>query len=85
MRARVYGPGTRIVTFLSLCDGLGRGGQMPESLQEAYSKAEVVITKGDANYRRLLGDLHWQVCLFTLVAMQAHACPSTVAWACAWQ
>jgi len=34
--------------------------QMPESLQEAYSKAEVVITKGDANYRRLLGDLHWQ-------------------------
>ena len=33
--------------------------EMPEGLKQSYSAASVVITKGDANYRRLLGDLHW--------------------------
>ena len=33
--------------------------EMPASLRDAYGAASVVITKGDANYRRLLGDLHW--------------------------
>lgn len=33
--------------------------EMPPSLAAAYAAAAVVITKGDANYRRLLGDLHW--------------------------
>ena len=33
--------------------------EMPESLHERLGRADVVITKGDANYRRLLGDLHW--------------------------
>lgn len=32
---------------------------MPAELKQAYQEAEVVILKGDANYRRLLGDLHW--------------------------
>lgn len=33
--------------------------EMPEEVRAAYEGAAVVITKGDANYRRLLGDLHW--------------------------
>ena len=34
--------------------------EMPSDVSESYERAAVVITKGDANYRRLLGDLHWQ-------------------------
>lgn len=33
--------------------------EMPSEIYDAYASAAVVITKGDANYRRLLGDLHW--------------------------
>jgi len=33
--------------------------EMPPDLRDAFAQAELVITKGDANYRRLLGDLHW--------------------------
>lgn len=33
--------------------------QMPEALRTAMEAASLVILKGDANYRRLLGDLHW--------------------------
>ena len=33
--------------------------QAPPALREEFAAAAVVITKGDANYRRLLGDLHW--------------------------
>ncbi|CAK0885302.1 unnamed protein product [Prorocentrum cordatum] len=32
---------------------------LPGDVEAAYKDAEVVILKGDANYRRLLGDLHW--------------------------
>lgn len=32
--------------------------ELPKDLQEDYAEA-VVVLKGDANYRRLLGDLHW--------------------------
>jgi len=32
--------------------------ELPEDLQADYAEA-VVVLKGDANYRRLLGDLHW--------------------------
>eukprot|EP00301_Raphidiophrys_heterophryoidea_P002157 c11007_g1_i1.p1 GENE.c11007_g1_i1~~c11007_g1_i1.p1 ORF type:complete len:237 (+),score=66.27 c11007_g1_i1:607-1317(+) len=31
----------------------------PSSLFDTYATLDFVCTKGDANYRRLLGDLHW--------------------------
>ncbi|MEB3341504.1 damage-control phosphatase ARMT1 family protein [Okeania sp.] len=36
--------------------------EMPQSLREELAKASLVLIKGDANYRRILGDRHW---LFT--------------------
>lgn len=33
--------------------------EMPESLQNYFLETDLLITKGDANYRRVLGDLHW--------------------------
>ncbi len=33
--------------------------EMPEDLRERLAKSNLVISKGDANYRRLLGDAHW--------------------------
>jgi hypothetical protein len=33
--------------------------QMPASLREALAQTDLVILKGDVNYRRLLGDRHW--------------------------
>jgi hypothetical protein len=33
--------------------------EMPAALVEDLSAARLLISKGDANYRRLLGDLHW--------------------------
>ena len=35
------------------------GWEMPIPLREELSAADLVISKGDANYRRLLGDLDW--------------------------
>jgi len=32
---------------------------MPASLRRKLSEADLLISKGDANYRRLLGDRHW--------------------------
>ena len=34
--------------------------EMPEDLYDELSTSGMVIVKGDANYRRLLGDRHWQ-------------------------
>ncbi len=34
--------------------------QMPADLIQALRAANLVIVKGDANYRRLLGDAHWE-------------------------
>jgi hypothetical protein len=33
--------------------------QVPEDLRTMLAKADLVVVKGDANYRRLLGDAHW--------------------------
>lgn len=33
--------------------------KMPDALREDLAHAALVISKGDANYRRLLGDRHW--------------------------
>jgi hypothetical protein len=33
--------------------------QMPDDLYRQLGEADLLITKGDANYRRLLGDRHW--------------------------
>jgi uncharacterized protein with ATP-grasp and redox domains len=32
---------------------------MPISLRAELGQADLIVSKGDANYRRLLGDLHW--------------------------
>lgn len=34
--------------------------EMPEHLRQKFAKANLIIVKGDANYRRLLGDCHWE-------------------------
>ncbi len=33
--------------------------EMDTEVEQNLSKAELIISKGDANYRRLIGDLHW--------------------------
>mmetsp|Transcript_9809 Transcript_9809/g.31053 ORF Transcript_9809/g.31053 Transcript_9809/m.31053 type:complete len:142 (+) Transcript_9809:1020-1445(+) len=33
--------------------------EMPDELHARLAEAVLVLTKGDANFRRLLGDLHW--------------------------
>jgi hypothetical protein len=35
------------------------GWEMPPALREAFGQSQLVISKGDANYRRLLGDRQW--------------------------
>jgi len=37
------------------------GWQMPEGLRQDLGRAGLLISKGDAHYRRLLGDRHWPV------------------------
>lgn len=33
--------------------------QIPQSLKDELGKSNLIVVKGDANYRRLLGDVHW--------------------------
>lgn len=32
---------------------------MPQNLRQELGKSQLIISKGDANYRRALGDVHW--------------------------
>ncbi len=34
--------------------------EMPEDLRQELAQSQLVFVKGDANYRRLLGDRHWE-------------------------
>lgn len=38
-----------------------RGREFPTAVNAELRRADLVISKGDANYRRLLGDRHWAV------------------------
>ena len=33
--------------------------EMPDDVRALLAEADVVLAKGDANYRRALGDAHW--------------------------
>ncbi|GET38772.1 hypothetical protein MiSe_35310 [Microseira wollei NIES-4236] len=33
--------------------------EMPDALRQELSESDLILIKGDANYRRLLGDRHW--------------------------
>jgi hypothetical protein len=33
--------------------------QLPDDLRDRFSAMKLVLVKGDANYRRLVGDVHW--------------------------
>ncbi len=35
--------------------------EMPESLRQDLSQSSLIVIKGDANYRRCLGDRHWSL------------------------
>lgn len=35
--------------------------EMPKEICKVFEKVDLVIVKGDANYRRLLGDRHWPI------------------------
>ena len=43
---------------LFLCTALS-GWEMPLSMVTLLHEQDLMIAKGDANYRRLVGDLHW--------------------------
>ncbi len=48
---------------------------MPEDLFAEIGQADLLIVKGDANYRRLLGDRHWPVDLPFSSAVDYLPCP----------
>jgi hypothetical protein len=48
---------------------------MPEDLYAEIGQARLLIVKGDANYRRLLGDRHWPVSLPFSRAVDYLPCP----------
>ncbi|HEX9616805.1 MAG TPA: ARMT1-like domain-containing protein, partial [Anaerolineales bacterium] len=35
------------------------GWEMPARIRQDLSRSNLLVSKGDANYRRLLGDRHW--------------------------
>jgi uncharacterized protein with ATP-grasp and redox domains len=51
--------GTLRVTTHPFWVSPGAGWTCPQDLVDALGSADLIIFKGDANYRRLLGDSHW--------------------------
>lgn len=51
------------------------GWEMPKDLVAAFHQSNLLISKGDANYRRLLGDRHWPVSLPFASVVDYLPCP----------
>ncbi len=52
--------------------------EMPEALRGELASASLVVSKGDANYRRLLGDRHWAYTTPIDQALAYFPCPLLV-------
>lgn len=51
------------------------GWEMPLSLVQLLQQQDFVVTKGDANYRRLVGDRHWPYDTEKEVVLDYYPCP----------
>lgn len=51
------------------------GWEMPLSLVKLLQQQDFVVTKGDANYRRLVGDRHWPYDTEKEVVLNYYPCP----------
>ena len=59
---------------LFLCSALA-GWEMPFSYLSLLQKQSLFIAKGDANYRRLVGDLHWPYDTSKQQVLNYYPCP----------
>ena len=59
---------------LFLCSSLS-GWEMPISYLSLLHKQTLFIAKGDANYRRLVGDLHWPYNISKHEVLDYYPCP----------
>jgi uncharacterized protein with ATP-grasp and redox domains len=61
--------------------------EMPHEMREDFSRSQLIVLKGDANYRRILGDRHWEfttpfddiVCYMPASLLALRVCKSEVA------
>lgn len=62
------------VPSLFLCTALA-GWEMPLSMAHFVHQQDLMIAKGDANYRRLVGDLHWAYATDKKDVFDYYPCP----------